>query len=411
MSVRWTGILRAAALLLPTAFVAMAGAGPSLGAAWKAAAAGGLFYVLGGAAALRAGRTVREDKRIVLLGRSRLLIAAGEGISLGLFLRAAAAWSWAFPAAAASAACAAALLALRGEVPGGASLKRSLALGGAAFASGAAAGAPWLAAAVLPAAALAGHRIALRFDGAYKRLEVEYRRDPMAVEARNQMLATLAHEIRTPLTIMQSAEGVLLEGMPGPLNERQRKFLESIHANTQRLINFSENMLAVIKMDRGWAPDLSKSVDLRRVTRQVMEMMQPLTEQRRQQIRASFPSMLAKPRGDEAWIRLVLVNMVHNAYKHAEDGGLILVSVTQDDEWVVLTVSDNGEGLAGTGRDILFKEFYQERPDSETGREGFGLGLAIVRYVVDRHGGRVYVTGSPALGTMISFTLPIRGAS
>jgi signal transduction histidine kinase len=134
--------------------------------------------------------------------------------------------------------------------------------------------------------------------------------------------------------------------------------------------------------------------------------MQPLLNQRRQQIRYTFPALLARPKADEPWIRQVMVNLVHNASKHTNEGGLVIISVTQDDEQVVVTVTDNGKGLIGTGREELFKEFFQEQPNSTSGQDGFGLGLTIVRSVIESHGGKVYIGSSPNLGTMVSFTLP-----
>lgn len=269
------------------------------------------------------------------------------------------------------------------------------------------AGTPWPTAALLPLASLAGYSLARRFGRIRDHLSAELCHSRALVQSRDQLLTTLAHEVRTPLTIMQATEGVLLDESPGPLNKRQRRFLEAIHGNTQRLIHFSENMLASIKVDRGWTPDQTQRIDLRRITRQVVETMQPLLDQRQQQIHYTFPSMLAAPRADETWIRQVLLNLIHNASKYTGDTGMIVISVTQDDQWVVVTVSDNGAGLAGSARDALFEEFYQERPYSSTGQEGSGLGLAIVRSVIERHGGKVYVGTAQGLGTMVSFTLPL----
>ncbi|PKL11356.1 MAG: sensor histidine kinase [Spirochaetae bacterium HGW-Spirochaetae-8] len=278
--------------------------------------------------------------------------------------------------------------------------------GAAASIAGIASGSPLIASLILLAASLVGWSIMRNSRDLGEKGAGATSRTPRSSESQNHMLSTLAHEIRTPLTIMQTTENILLEQIPGPLNERQRKFLESIYLNTQRLIHFSENMLASIKLDRGWVPDLSSTIDLRLVTKQVVDIMQPLLNQRRQQIRYTFPALLARPKADEPWIRQVMVNLVHNASKHTNEGGLVIISVTQDDEQVVVTVTDNGKGLIGTGREELFKEFFQEQPNSTSGQDGFGLGLTIVRSVIESHGGKVYIGSSPNLGTMVSFTLP-----
>lgn len=220
-----------------------------------------------------------------------------------------------------------------------------------------------------------------------------------------QLLSTLAHEIRTPLTIMQTTQSVLMEQSAGKLNEQQRKFMESIYINTQRLITFSEQMLTLIKLGKDWEPDLTKSVDLKLLVRQVIETLQPQLSIRKQEVSLQFPALVSHPRADEAWIRQVLINLIHNASKNTKEGGLIIVSVTQDDRQIVTTVTDNGQGIELAGREALFQEFFQERKDSQ--QDGFGLGLSIVRSIIAKHQGKVYISSTPNQGTMVSFSLRV----
>lgn len=229
------------------------------------------------------------------------------------------------------------------------------------------------------------------------------------LDERNRMISTLAHELRTPLTVMQTTTAVLLEERTGPLTDRQKRFLESMHDNTHRMIRFTESVLADIKVEREWMPIGNRHLDLRRIIRQVGTTMQPVLDERGQSLRITFPSLLSRPRGNETWIHHVLTNLIHNAAKHAGRDGTIVISVTEQDDYVVVTVSDNGHGLVTTGRERLFEEFYQKDPRSEVSHDGTGLGLAIVRNVIERHGGKVYVTTAPGLGTMVSFTLPLEG--
>lgn len=227
------------------------------------------------------------------------------------------------------------------------------------------------------------------------------------LEDRNRILSTIAHELRTPLTVMQTTTALLLEEGPGPLTERQREFLGSMSDSTTEMVRFVEGILAEIKVDRAWMPVDIGPLDLRRIIRRVHIAMQPLIEERHQTLQTIVPSLLTRPRGNETWIHHVLTNLVHNAAKHAGDKGTIVVSVTEHDSCVAVTVSDNGHGIVSTGRERLFEEFYQEEPQSAVSHEGTGLGLAIVRNVVERHGGKVYVTTASGLGTMVSFTLPL----
>jgi signal transduction histidine kinase len=333
--------------------------------------------------------------------------ASGEGLLVGMIIAAATQWNSVFPVFLGLSICLFVwIAATKVESEPALQLPVSLVRGAFATISAIALESPLIASFTLLAASVVGWSIMRSTRTLGEQGVSATSRTPRSSESQNHMLSTLAHEIRTPLTIMQTTENILLEQIPGPLNERQRKFLESIYINTQRLIHFSENMLASIKLERGWVPDLSSTIDLRLVTKQVVDIMQPLLNQRRQQIRYTFPALLARPKADEPWIRQVMVNLVHNACKHTSDGGLIIISVTQDDEQVVVTVTDNGKGLIGVGREELFREFFQEQPNSTSGQDGFGLGLTIVRSVIESHGGKVYIGSSPNLGTMVSFTLP-----
>ncbi len=240
----------------------------------------------------------------------------------------------------------------------------------------------------------------------YRDRYIRKREKTITGQAHAQLLATLAHEIRTPLTIMQTTENVLMEQIPGPLNARQKKFMESIFINTHRLIGFSENMLTLLKLERDWQPDLSKPIDLRLLIRQVSDTMQPMLMIKQQQLKCSFPALLSRPKADESWIRQVLINLIHNASKHTGEQGSILITVTQDDRQVVVTVTDTGHGLLGSERETLFKEFYQESQDAKEFQDGFGLGLSIVRTIIERHRGKVYITSTKEMGTMVSFNLP-----
>ena len=250
-----------------------------------------------------------------------------------------------------------------------------------------------------------GCRFSCRIGGKNTEVFIKHFGAPITKEAMSRCWQP-AHEIRTPLTIMQTTENVLMEQIAGPLNARQKKFMESIFINTHRLITFSENMLTLLKLERDWQPDLSKHIDLRLIIRQVADTMQPMLLVKHQQITYSFPSLLSRPKADEAWIRQVLINLVHNASKHTDEQGTILITVTQDDQQVVVTVTDTGHGLLGGEREALFKEFYQENKNPKEFQDGFGLGLSIVRSIIERHHGKVYITSTKEMGTMVSFNLP-----
>ncbi|MFA6840675.1 MAG: ATP-binding protein [Sphaerochaetaceae bacterium] len=242
-----------------------------------------------------------------------------------------------------------------------------------------------------------------RFPGRTFRREAS---EGLAGGDRLALLGLLAHEIRTPLSVMQTTEELLLGEHPGPLNETQKRFLESLAINTRRLIGFSENLLSRLKINSGWKPSLEEKVDLKAIATEVAETFSPMLSIHGQSISCAFPALLSQPVTDEVWVRQVLTNLVHNAAKHLDAGGHILISASQDDDQVIVSVSDDGTGLMGEGRDILFHEYYQEAADIRQKRDGFGLGLAIVKVMVGKLGGSVCISGTDGHGTIVSFSLP-----
>lgn len=234
------------------------------------------------------------------------------------------------------------------------------------------------------------------------------KRKEKATASKQSLQSMLAHEIRTPLTVMQTTTGLLLEEVPGALNAKQKQFVKSNYEYTQRLITFSENMLTQLKFEREFDLKKKEKVNIRLITQDIVTFFGPMLQIKNQSIRYSFPSLLSTPVGDESLIRQVFINLVHNAVKHTKEGGYIVISVTQDDEQVVVSISDNGQGIEGEGRENLFREFYQEKDANEHFQDGFGLGLSIVRQIIQRHGGKVYITSVKDKGTIVSFTLPAK---
>ncbi|HKK48834.1 MAG TPA: HAMP domain-containing sensor histidine kinase [Alkalispirochaeta sp.] len=232
------------------------------------------------------------------------------------------------------------------------------------------------------------------------RIEQEQRHD-----RRRQLLSTLAHEVRTPLTVIRSSSTILLdEERSGALSDKQRRFVGSIYGNSQRLEALTENILAGLKIE-SWSDSLRlRPVDLRKEVIAVARSMEPALATRDQRIHYMFPSILSRAQADPQWIGQVLVNLIHNAGKYTDADGTIDIRVTENEHYLVLSVSDNGSGLPDRRPDV-FEPFVQGDPRGSASSEGTGLGLAIVKRVIALHGGEVYVASRQDGGTTVSVTL------
>lgn len=229
------------------------------------------------------------------------------------------------------------------------------------------------------------------------------------LKAKDSILSTLAHELRTPLTMIKSSSDIILEGRPGKINEDQVKFLKTIRGSTLRLTLLVEDILAQIKIESTWVNVKLKTIDIRPIVQKVINNIEPLIDQKHQTIRYSFPKLVPKVLADSTWIEQVLINLIHNASKYTSVSGHMVVSVKENEKYLVISVGDDGLGIKNNEKMQIFNEFYRSNKEFSNDTEGVGLGLAIVRHVVDKHHGKVYVGSIPGMGSIFSFTLKKEG--
>lgn len=207
----------------------------------------------------------------------------------------------------------------------------------------------------------------------------------------------LSHEIRTPLTLVKGAADLLAEETPGPLNSTQRYFVDTIVGNTSLVVSMAEDFLLEARLEAG-QPTLDRTaVDIRALVREsVLELRRirstPLHLDSRGQ-----PLVLDV---DRAMIRQVLWNLINNAVRHAGPAAEVTVRVEATTEGATITVADAGGGMSPDQRAELFTSEVSGHP------QGTGLGMGVIRRIVDAHGGRVVIDSLVRRGTRILVVLP-----
>lgn len=227
------------------------------------------------------------------------------------------------------------------------------------------------------------------------------------VDNKNRILSTLTHELRTPLAVIKTSSELVLEERPGPINETQRSLLSSSLENTLRLISLVENILSRVKVEFAWFSMKKKIMDIRPVIRKVALDIGPYLETRKQTIHYNYPGLLSRTNADGRWIQQVLLNLIHNGSKNSPEGSKLEISVNENEQCIVVAVQDCGSGIGNGEISRVFNEFYQSEDPAKNRNDGAGLGLTIVRDIVEKHGGNVYISSSPPKGTVVSFTLPV----
>lgn len=217
-----------------------------------------------------------------------------------------------------------------------------------------------------------------------KRFEAALRE---ADRRKDEFLAMLGHELRNPLAPIRNAAQILrLRGKH--LADFQRP-IEIIERQVGHLTQLVDDLLDVSRITRGEIKLQKKPVDLAAVLHRAMEVNQPLIESHRHQLTATFPPQNLSVEGDEVRLVQVVANLLNNAAKYSEDGGRIELRLEQDREQATIRVRDAGIGIAPELLPYLFDLFSQGERGLDRAQGGLGIGLALVKSLVEMHGGHV----------------------
>jgi signal transduction histidine kinase len=227
-------------------------------------------------------------------------------------------------------------------------------------------------------------------------------------KVKSQFLSNVSHELKTPLTAIGSLVDNMIDGLTGPLNGKQTRYMKGIKDSAERLARLIRDLLDLSVIEAGKTEMKPARFSLASLIHEVVETLKPLA------VEKGIAVEIARSNGDAtAWadrdkITQVLTNLIINAVKFSPAGGSLKLSMapTNDTGLLEVSVSDTGPGIPPAEAERIFHEFYQI---SQPGREkttGVGLGLAISKKLVEMHGGKIRVESIPGKGSTFFFTLP-----
>ena len=222
---------------------------------------------------------------------------------------------------------------------------------------------------------------------------------------KDRMLGLISHDLRSPLTSIRGYVELLLDHETGPLSEDQRRYLCVVKRNAERLDGQIGDLLLLAGIAEGNLPLQRSAVDVARLVMEAVETAAPHAQEKDIRLEAACRAM--RPiHADGPRLAQVLDNLLSNAIKYTSDGGGVDVRAWCEDDWISLTVSDTGIGMTRDELDSIFDPFFRTDDAKERGIRGTGLGLVIVKAVVEAHGGGVRVNSEPGGGSRFTITLP-----
>jgi PAS domain S-box-containing protein len=247
-----------------------------------------------------------------------------------------------------------------------------------------------------------------------KRLLEKREKDLMQANARlleidnlkSVFLASMSHELRTPLNSIIGFTGVLLQGISGQLNEEQEKQLRIVKKNAVHLLDLINEVLDISKIEAGRAELIPADFIFDDLLSEVVDSFKVLIEDKRLEIFLDVEPGI-RLHSDERRVKQVLVNLLNNAIKFTDEGGILITAARVHEESVEVNVRDTGRGIAASSIPLLFQPFQQIGADFTKSEEGTGLGLYLVKKIVDMLGGEVSAKSEYLHGSEFRFVLPL----
>jgi signal transduction histidine kinase len=228
---------------------------------------------------------------------------------------------------------------------------------------------------------------------------------------RSQFLSHVSHELKTPMTSIKGFLQNMLDGLTGAVNDKQRRYLSRMLQNSDRLIRMIEDLLDRTRIQTGKLELAPAVLDLGHCVAEVVEQLKPLAQAKRQSLEALFPNGPLLVWADRDRLVQIVINLVQNAMKFTPEDGHITVTVGKENHrHAGVTVGDTGPGIPPDCLEKIFDPFFRVS-STRTTAKGLGLGLSIVRTLVELHGGTIEARCRERGGAEFHFTLPLQMAA
>ena len=221
---------------------------------------------------------------------------------------------------------------------------------------------------------------------------------------REQLLYSVAHELRGPIMVLDNALEIIDTEDTGLSPEEYTHILGTARRTVRRMRTLMEDLLSAGSIQSGHFVVAPRRTDMQTILNDALEIVEPAINTRGQRVEIEQPTPSTSVLADKRYARQVLTNLLANASKYSPEQSVIRVVVSPNANMVRISVVDQGPGIPLEHQAGLFERFYRVRADTDA--PGVGLGLAIAKGIVEAHGGNIGIDSEPGMGTSVWFTLP-----
>ena len=228
-----------------------------------------------------------------------------------------------------------------------------------------------------------------------------------ANKAKSDFISLVAHELRVPMTSIKGYTDLMNAGLAGPLSDQQKQFLEVIRRNLTRMTSLISDLSDINHIESGRMKFDLKPFDLREVVADVADSLREHIGKRQQTLHLEIEDELPLVYADATRMAQVISNLMSNANKYTPEGGEIVVRAWPNGRYAFVSVQDNGLGISEENQQKLFTQFFRAEDKAVREQPGWGLGLSIVRRMVEAQDGEITFETELGAGSTFTFTIPL----
>ena len=228
-------------------------------------------------------------------------------------------------------------------------------------------------------------------------------------KSKTEFVSLASHQLRTPLSAIRWYSEMLNSEKLGPLNEQQKSYMTEIYDSNRHMIELVNSLLNVSRIDLGTFAVEPVPTDFREIAESVLKELFVKIQESEMHVSASYEEGIPKINADPKLVRIIFQNLLSNAIKYTKKGGQVTLSLAKDDANLFVKVSDTGVGIPSAVQDKMFTKLFRADNARIVESEGTGLGLYIVKAVVEKGGGKIWFDSVENKGTTFYVTMPLAG--
>jgi signal transduction histidine kinase len=223
---------------------------------------------------------------------------------------------------------------------------------------------------------------------------------------KSDFISAVSHELRTPLTSIKGYASILMTGKLGDVLPAQKERLEKIDKHSNNLVHLINNLLDIARIESGKVQMEMKDISIKEMLDSIVDIITPQVKEKNISLKINSGIKFDRLKVDQSQIERVFLNLLSNAVKFTPENGKVFIEINEKDDDIQFSIEDTGIGIPGQDTPKVFQEFYRADNALDQKIKGSGLGLSLVKKIVEAHKGRIWFNSELGKGTKFTFTLP-----